>query len=156
MCLNSEKHVEHGVFQSDFDFMYIFYRCWDVCIPRYHTCTLPTRGFSPAGFRTQREFTWMSAPEYIDLHSAVSIIYGRYPYGTTVQSDLHCRINTFRSPNNNVTAPDSLDQSVHTDMYVHHITCYNCCVDQGWEHSLNGWGSLSANTSGDQQKVLNL
>ncbi len=53
-------------------------------------------------------------------------------------------------------AADRLLQSVHSDLYLHHLTCYHCRVDKGWNHTVLWWDSLPALTGGDWQTVLYL
>ncbi len=54
------------------------------------------------------------------------------------------------------TAADKLLQSVHFDLYLHHLTCYHCRVDKGWNHTVLWWVSLPALTGGDRQTVFYL
>ncbi len=34
------------------------------------------------------------------------------------------------------TAADNPLQSVHSDLYLHHLTCYHCRVDKGWNQTV--------------------
>ncbi len=47
-------------------------------------------------------------------------------------------------------------QSVHSDLYLHHFTCYHCRVDKGRNHTVLWWVSLPALTGGDRQTVFHL
>ncbi len=59
-------------------------------------------------------------------------------------------------PRRDIIAKEHIYQPVHSDLYLHHLTCYHRQVDKGWNWNSHGWSSLPALTSGHQQTFLNI
>ncbi len=129
------------------------------CTRHTPTWAHPIREYLHAESRTPEEYTWTYTLESTPMDLTVSIfsctILHWHDSDSWYNSVLqwHHWLPILSCSCGDSTAEYSC-QSVHSDLYLHHLTCYHCRVDKGWNHTI--WHSLPALTGGDQPTVFYL